>query len=122
MKDFSAAMTDSALAEALFSKIEARRKSMKITQARIAERVGITPKTYRALKSGSCNVLILLSILRELQLLENLNLLVPDPTIRPTEVWAQVTSGSPAGKREIHRRVNHVKNMMQQRKKIKTGE
>ncbi|EHM49308.1 hypothetical protein GYRE_02460 [Yokenella regensburgei ATCC 49455] len=121
MNDFTRAMTDSVLAERLFNRLEARRKAMKITQLTLAERVGITPKTYRAVKSGSCSLLIFISILRELQLLENLDTLVPAATLRPAEVWAQV---SRAGKRQpsTATKAMQIRSMMEKRKKYKTGE
>lgn len=89
MKTISASMTDKVIAEQLFARIEARRKALGITQADMATRIDITPKTYRNLKSGSCSLMVLLSLLRQLNLLENLNELVPQPAIRPTDVWRQ---------------------------------
>ncbi|EPF13749.1 MULTISPECIES: helix-turn-helix transcriptional regulator [Cedecea] len=121
MKEFSKTLTDSALAGMLFTRIEARRKTMKITQLMLAERIGITPKTYRSLKTGSCNLLIFIAVLRELQLLDNFNHLIPSPTIRPAEVWSQV---SPTGKKAASTSAQMIKirSMMERRKKLKTGE
>lgn len=92
MNKVSAAMTDSTIAEQLFSRIEIRRKAMKITQVDMAARVDITPKTYRSLKTGSCSVMILLTVLRQLNLLENLEALIPAPTVRPADVWHKIRS------------------------------
>jgi DNA-binding XRE family transcriptional regulator len=99
MKKISAAMTDEVIAEQLFARIEARRKALQITQADMAARIDITPKTYRNLKKGSCSVMVLLTLLRQLNLLENLDSLIPQPTVRPTDVWRQ-TQSSAAGIRE----------------------
>ena len=89
-------MTDTVIAEQLFARIEARRKALQITQADMAARVDITPKTYRNLKQGRCSVMVLLMLLRQLNLLENLDALVPQPAVRPTDVWRQTQSSAGA--------------------------
>ncbi|WNN47961.1 helix-turn-helix transcriptional regulator [Siccibacter colletis] len=122
MNTFSVAMTDSALAEALFYRLEQRRKGLKITQQTLAERTGITPKTYRSLKAGSCSMLVLIAVLRELQLLENLDLLVPAAQVRPEEVWSKLNHKHPSTPRTGSRRAQEAKAILAARKKIKTGE
>ncbi|MDO3381095.1 helix-turn-helix domain-containing protein [Gilvimarinus algae] len=80
-------LTDTAVAEALFERLENRRKAMSITQAQMAERVGVTPKTYRNLRQGHSSLLIFITVLRQLNLLESLESLIPPTQQRPTDLW-----------------------------------
>jgi transcriptional regulator with XRE-family HTH domain len=122
MKEFSKAMTDGALAETLFERVESQRKAMKLTQLALAERIGVTAKTYRSLKTGSCSVLILIAVLRELQLVDNLNMLLPAQPVRPTEIWSQLVGKSPRRKKTTPNQLAEIRLMKQNRKKLKTEE
>ncbi len=117
MSKFSLAMTDTLIASELFIRIERRRKQMGFTQVSLSERVGITPKTYRNLKEGSCSVMILLMVLRELALLENLDVLVPNPSLRPSEVLKQEAPPRRA-KHEVFKKTN-VASVLCSRKSLK---
>lgn len=87
MPKITATLTDTAIAAELFKRLEARRKALSLRQAEMAERIAVTPKTYRNIKSGACSLLVLLSALRELNLLENLDTLIPEQQTRPAAVF-----------------------------------
>ncbi len=121
MNTFTNAMTDAALAGALFQRIESRRKAMKMTQLALSEQVGITPKTYRTLKTGSCSVMVLIGVLRELEMLANLDNLVPDPGTRPAEIWNQLSPNNRRRQSTVSQ-ISQIRNMKEQRKKLKQGD
>ena len=92
MSSFTVSMTDKHIAAELFARIESRRKVLKITQADMASRIGVTPKTYRSLKEGTCSLMVLFTVLRQLNLLENLDVLVPSQTVQPADFLRQANS------------------------------
>nr|WP_318383013.1 helix-turn-helix transcriptional regulator [uncultured Enterobacter sp.] len=120
MSDFTRTMTDNVLAAMLYKRIESRRKAMKVTQLALAERIGITAKTYRTLKEGKCSVIVLIAILRELQLIENLEALVPTEQTRPGQVWSKMSSER--RKSDASSQADQVRSMLKARKKMKTRE
>ncbi len=86
MHNINQSLSDAAIASELYSRLEAYRKQRSIAQLELAQRLGIAPKTYRNIKTGACSVSVLLMVLRELNLLDNLNLLIPQQALRPTDV------------------------------------
>lgn len=89
MNTISTAMTDFAIAEELYERLERRRKNMGFTQEEMAERVGITPKSYRAIPKGTGRLTSFIALLRYLDCLDNLNLLVSEPTLSPLAMLEQ---------------------------------
>lgn len=76
---------------AILAKIGSRIKETRIrqskTQAELAAAAGVTPLTVANIEKGkSVSTLILISVLRELGLLENLENLVPEAKISPLQL------------------------------------
>lgn len=76
-------MSDSAIANELFNRLDARRKSLKMSQQEMAERIGITRKSYAAIGSGTCKLTTLISLLRHLDLLDNLDHIITPAGVSP---------------------------------------
>ncbi|WP_299703300.1 helix-turn-helix transcriptional regulator [uncultured Tateyamaria sp.] len=75
-----------ALASDIGSKLERLRLSRNITQTDLAINAGISERTLRRLESGDGATLdSLLRVLLALKIAQNLDLLVPDPRVRPIE-------------------------------------
>jgi len=75
-----------ALSSDIGAKIERLRLSRNITQAELAQDAGVSERTLRRLESGDGATLdSFVRVLSALRLSENLDLLVPDPRIRPIE-------------------------------------
>lgn len=67
-------------------KLERLRLSRNITQAQLAQDAGISERTLRRLESGDNPTLdSLIRVLISLKIQQNVDLLVPDPRIRPIE-------------------------------------
>ena len=81
----SKSMSDQAIAVVLFERLEEIRIRKQIRQQELADDIGITPKTYRNLKTGKASVNTLLLVLRRLGLLDNIQLLVPEKEMSPIE-------------------------------------
>ncbi|WP_260513930.1 helix-turn-helix domain-containing protein [Serratia fonticola] len=81
------AMSDTAIAKELFERLESYRKSRRISQETLAENLGISRPTYARLQNGTCSFVTFIGILREMNLLEGLNVLIPNPTVRPSDVF-----------------------------------
>ena len=56
-------MTDAAIAEELYERLEVQRKNLKLTQEDIAQRIGTTRKTYRAMRLGMCKLSMFIAVL-----------------------------------------------------------
>ncbi|MCH8537018.1 MAG: helix-turn-helix transcriptional regulator [Alkalimonas sp.] len=76
MSTITKGMSDAAIAGELYSRLESRRKSMAFTQEDMAEKIGITPKSYRALETGKCRLTTFIATLRHLDMLENLDKMI----------------------------------------------
>jgi transcriptional regulator with XRE-family HTH domain len=92
MSTISKEMTDYAIVDELYARLERRRKNMSCTQEDMAERLGITPKSYRAIQKGACRLTTFVALLRYLDLLDNLNQLVTEPTMSPLALLKQNTA------------------------------
>lgn len=68
-------MSDSAIANELFNRLDALRKARGISQQEMAERIGITRKSYASIGAGTCKFTTLIALLRQLDLLNNVELL-----------------------------------------------
>lgn len=83
----SIAMSDTAIAKELFERLEAYRKSRGISQETLVENLGISRPTYARLQNGACSLATFIAVLREMRLLEGLNVLVPTLEVRPSDVF-----------------------------------
>ena len=83
--DYSLASSQQ-IKESLCRRIEQIRISRNITQVRLAELAGVSEKTIKRLENGQgVSLDTFIRVLIALNLQENLNILLPDPTIRPIE-------------------------------------
>ena len=79
-------MSDTAVLEALGQRIARYRLNRNMTQAALAREAGISLPTVQRLEGGhSTQATNLIRVLRALQLLENLDGLVPEPAISPLQ-------------------------------------
>lgn len=81
LKQFS----NSELAVLIGERITIYRKNLSLSQADLAKQAGLSLSTMQKLESGKANISLsnLLSVLRYLGLLENLNLLLPEQPLNP---------------------------------------
>lgn len=79
-------LTDKAALAQLGHKIASCRLSKNMTQGTLAIEAGISTPTVQRIESGaSTQVSNLIRILRALKLLDNLDVLVPEPTMSPVQ-------------------------------------
>ena len=83
------AYSDESLCEELFNRIERIRLSKNISQKSIANEVGITPVTYRNLKTGNAKLVTFVAVLRCLEKLEQLDQFLPDEPVSPIQLAKQ---------------------------------
>jgi transcriptional regulator with XRE-family HTH domain len=84
---FQSRLTDEAVRKELGARLEQRRIELSLTQAELAERAGIGKRTLERLEAGqSVQLTTLIRTLRELDLLENLNALIPEAGPRPMDL------------------------------------
>lgn len=77
-------MSNSAILSKIGGRIKEARIRKNITQAELAVAVGVTPLTVANIENGkSVSSLTLIGVFRALDLLENLEQLVPEPKISP---------------------------------------
>ncbi|MBY6062741.1 XRE family transcriptional regulator [Pseudidiomarina sediminum] len=81
----SRTLSDKVVIATLYDRIEKRRKTLGWTQAEIAERIGITAKSYRAIKDGGCRLQTFIALLRQLDLIEQLEVLLPEQSETPMQ-------------------------------------
>lgn len=80
-------MSNSAILSKFGSRIKETRIRRNITQAELAMASGVTPLTVANIENGkSVSTLTLVSVLRELGLLENFERLVPETKISPIQL------------------------------------
>lgn len=110
------AMSDAAVAEELYSRLESYRQSRGMTQETLAEKLGISRPTYSRIQKGTCSLTVFLGVLRELNLLEGLNSLIPTPSLRPSEIVKRrnglirnLHSASVARRKTINQQINAPK-------------
>ena len=83
--EFSVA-TSSQIAAALCRRLERIRLSRNITQAQLAEEAGVSLKTIGRLEKGhGISLDTFIRIMIALRIQQNLETLLPDPTVRPIE-------------------------------------
>jgi len=80
-------LSDDAILEALGVRIARRRLSRQMTQAALAEEAGLSKRTVERIEGGGTSQLLsLIRVLRVLDLLNGLDLLVPDTGPRPMDL------------------------------------
>ena len=83
--DFSTATSDQ-IEAALCKCLESIRLSRNITQAQLAEEAGVSPRTIGRLEKGQgVSMDTFIRIMMALNTQQNLEALLPDPTVRPIE-------------------------------------
>lgn len=87
MKIFGTESNEQILKE-LGQRLKDTRIALSYTQKEMADRAGISPKTIERIEGGE-NVRIenLVNLLRAMNLLQNMEILVPEQTILPTEIF-----------------------------------
>ena len=79
-------LTDEVLLTELGERITRHRLNQNITQAQMAREAGVSKRTVERLEAGASTQLSnLVRVLRALDLLENCELLIPEPTPSPLE-------------------------------------
>jgi transcriptional regulator with XRE-family HTH domain len=81
-------MTDLAISKELFNRLEVHRQTGGMSQEALVDNLGISRPTYARLEKGTCSFGTFIAVLRQLNLLEGLDVLVPEPTIRPSDIIA----------------------------------
>lgn len=77
-------LTDEAVLAELGLRLERRRIDAALTQAALAREAGIAKRTLERIESGSgCELATLVRVLRVLQLVDELDALVPEPVASP---------------------------------------
>ena len=93
--DFSVATSDQ-IEAALCKRLESIRLSRNITQAQLAEEAGVSPRTIGRLEKGQgVSMDTFIRIMMALSIQQDLEVLLPDPTVRPIE-----RAGMGAGERQ----------------------
>ncbi len=83
--EFSIATSDQ-IEAALCKRVESIRLSRNITQAQLAEEAGVSPRTIGRLEKGQgVSMDTFIRIMMALNIQQNLEALLPDPTVRPIE-------------------------------------
>lgn len=78
--------SDGAVMQELGSRLARQRLNRNLTQAALATEAGVSMPTVRRLEQGkSCQASSLIRVLRTLRLLDNLDLLVPEPAPSPIQ-------------------------------------
>jgi transcriptional regulator with XRE-family HTH domain len=78
-------MTDEALLQEIGRRIARQRLERNLSQAQLAEQAGISKRTLERLEAGAAatQLSLFLRVLRQLDLLERLDLLLPEPQPSP---------------------------------------
>jgi putative transcriptional regulator len=83
--EFSVATSDQ-IEAALCKRLESIRLSRNITQAQLAEEAGVSPRTIGRLEKGQgVSMDTFIRVMMALSIQQNLEALLPDPTVRPIE-------------------------------------
>jgi putative transcriptional regulator len=80
------ALSDKSIQEELGRRIKTLRLRKNITQKKLSEATMLSLNAIKALESGKGKLSTMITILRELNTLEQLNNFIPDPSISPLEL------------------------------------
>ena len=84
--NISKQLSEDAVLEELGSRISRHRLNRNLTQAQLAREAGVSLSTVNRMEAGnSSQISNLVRVLRALGIMENLNLLVPQPAISPIQ-------------------------------------
>lgn len=87
--DWNSLSNDSVL-QVLSQRLKAHRINKKLTQQQLADRAGVSLFTIAQIEKGkSVSLNMLIPVLRVLRLIDNLELLVPEPQISPIALLKQ---------------------------------
>jgi transcriptional regulator with XRE-family HTH domain len=88
-------MSDEALLQELGHRVARLRLERNLTQAQLAEQAGISKRTLERLEAGAAatQLSLFLRVLRQLDLLEGLELLLPEPKPSPIALLQQQEGG-----------------------------
>lgn len=131
-------MTDLAICKELFNRLEVHRQARGMSQEALVDSLGISRPTYARLEKGTCSFGTFIAVIRQLNLLEGIDALVPEPTIRPSDIiaenskWKARNSRTVTGPSISHPRVRNsikpqtspqvsVKTLLASRTKFKVG-
>ena len=94
-------MSDEALLQELGRRIARLRLEHNLTQSQLAEQAGISKRTLERLETGAAatQLSLLLRVLRQLDLLERLELLLPEPELSPIALLEQQEGGRKRARR-----------------------
>ena len=83
----SSQLSDQELLSELGERLAAVRKGRNLTQAYLAEEAGISKRTLERMESGAVSTQLssFLRVVRQLRLLERLDVLLPEPTLSPMD-------------------------------------
>ena len=97
-------MTDEALLQEIGRRIARQRLERNLSQAQLAEQAGISKRTLERLEAGAAatQLSLFLRVLRQLDLLERLDLLLPEPQPSPLALLELQKAGR---KRASRRRI-----------------
>ena len=79
--------TAHALASELGQRLQRARLNLNLTQLEVAQRTGVSRKVVINAEAGQVTLENLIAILMTLDLVENLNLFLPDQLISPIQLW-----------------------------------
>lgn len=79
-------LTDSAIAADLGQRFKALRLRRNITQKELADAARLSLNTIKALEAGQGKLSSLIAVLRELNALDQLDFLLPEPGVSPLEM------------------------------------
>ena len=79
--------TAHALASELGQRLQRARLNLNLTQLEVAQRTGVSRKVVINAEAGQVTLENLIAILMTLDLVDNLNLFLPDQLISPIQLW-----------------------------------
>jgi len=83
-------LTDEAILAEIGQRISSRRVELNMTQAEVAKKTGMAKRTVENIESGASGQMsTIIRIFRVLDLMENLDRLIPEPGLKPMDLLKQ---------------------------------
>jgi transcriptional regulator with XRE-family HTH domain len=83
-------MTDEAILAEIGQRISSHRVELNMTQAEVAKKAGMSKRTVENIESGASGQMSnIIRIFRVLNLIENLDRLIPEPGLKPMDLLKQ---------------------------------